>query len=118
MSGSNLTGLFQALFLFTMIADVTSAVLSYFLVRRLTTRIVKHKIVITFIFWTVFFYGFIALISVFPYLMNVSLLPVFPSLSIQVMQFIFLFFPCNFVFIGTWLLGALLMTYKPPKGYA
>ncbi len=119
MSSSDLTGLFQALFLFTMIADSTSAVLSYFLVSRLTTEIVKHKMITTFVFWTMFFYGFIvALISVLMYIINAGLLPVFPSLLILAIEFIFLLFPCNLVFIGTWIFGALLLTYQPPKGYA
>ncbi len=117
MFGSDLSGMFQTLFLLTVFTDATSAILSYLIVSKTIEEVAEQKVVVSFVSWTVLFYGFTIVISMFVYLINAGAVLSFPSLSIQVMQIVFLLFPFNLVFIGTWIFGGLLVSYMPPKGY-
>jgi len=106
----------QVFFLLTTFADATSALLGYFLTSQLTKGVSRHKAVVKLGCWTALFFTCILLILVL-FLINTSFSARIPAVFIYALVFTFGLFPCNFVFIGTWIFGALLVTHETPEGY-
>lgn len=116
---SGLTGLFQWLFLFVVFSDVASALISYFLASKIAKRTAKHKALLTFGSWTVLFFGCLTLLYALVLLTayaNAGFIPEIPSLFLGALGLTFLDL-FGIIYIVTWILGALIVTYEKPQGY-
>ena len=112
-------GLFQGFFLFVVLSDVASALMSYFLVNKIAGRTAKHKALLTFGSWTALFFGCLTLIYVLFFLaafVNAGFIPDIPSLFIGAVRLTFLDL-FSLIYIATWILGALIVTHEKPQGH-